>query len=44
MDGDDRTRLKVDRTRGRRILAVRVFTNGERSENGVIETNEHDVV
>ncbi|MFY9719982.1 MAG: hemolysin family protein, partial [Candidatus Cybelea sp.] len=25
---DDHTRLRVDRTRGRRILAVRVYTNG----------------
>ncbi len=28
IDGADRTRLRVDRTRGRRILAVRVYYNG----------------
>jgi putative hemolysin len=28
IDADDHTRLRVDRTRGRRILLVRVFTNG----------------
>jgi putative hemolysin len=28
IDADDHTRLRVDRTRGRRILAVRVYTNG----------------
>ncbi|HEY5350656.1 MAG TPA: transporter associated domain-containing protein, partial [Candidatus Lustribacter sp.] len=27
-------RLRVDRTRGRRILAVRVFTNGKAHANG----------
>ena len=29
IDADDGVRLRVDRTRGRRILAVRVFTNGK---------------
>ena len=29
IDADDYTRLRVDRTRGRRILAVRVYTNGK---------------
>ena len=29
---DGHTRLKVDRTRGKRILAVRVFTNGKSTE------------
>ena len=29
IDADDHTRLRVDRTRGRRILAVRVYTNGK---------------
>jgi putative hemolysin len=28
IDADDHTRLRVDRTRGRRILAVRVYSNG----------------
>ncbi|MGR4064366.1 MAG: hemolysin family protein, partial [Vulcanimicrobiaceae bacterium] len=28
IDADERTRLRVERTRGRRILAVRVYTNG----------------
>jgi CBS domain containing-hemolysin-like protein len=28
IDADDHTRLRVDRTRGRRILAVRVYNNG----------------
>ncbi|MGA8574524.1 MAG: hemolysin family protein [Candidatus Cybelea sp.] len=28
IDGADHTRLRVDRTRGRRILAVRIYTNG----------------
>jgi putative hemolysin len=28
IDADQHTRLRVDRTRGRRILAVRVYTNG----------------
>jgi CBS domain containing-hemolysin-like protein len=29
IEADDHTRLRVDRTRGRRILAVRVYTNGK---------------
>jgi putative hemolysin len=28
IDGADHTRLRVDRTRGRRILSVRIYTNG----------------
>ncbi len=28
IEADDHTRLRVDRTRGRRILAVRIYTNG----------------
>lgn len=32
IDGADRTRLRVDRTRGRRILAVRVYYNGRPGE------------
>jgi putative hemolysin len=34
----DGVRLRVDRTRGRRILAVRVFTNGKAHTDGVDET------
>jgi len=30
IEADDHTRLRVDRTRGRRILSVRVYTNGTR--------------
>ncbi len=43
---DGRTRLKVDRTRGRRILSVRVFTslNGAVGEEENVEAGEHDVV
>ena len=37
IEADQLTRLKVDRTRGRRILAVRVFT----SHNGT--SHEHDL-
>ena len=29
IEADDHTRLRVDRTRGRRILAVRVYSNGK---------------
>ncbi len=29
VEADDRTRLRVERTRGRRILAVRIYTDGE---------------
>ncbi len=32
IDGADQTRLRVDRTRGRRILAVRIYTNGRREQ------------
>ncbi|HZV77960.1 MAG TPA: hemolysin family protein [Candidatus Babeliales bacterium] len=32
IDAADHTRLRVDRTRGRRILAVRVYTNGSISQ------------
>jgi Mg2+/Co2+ transporter CorC len=29
IEATDGVRLRVDRTRGRRILAVRIFTNGK---------------
>jgi len=29
VEADDRTRLRVERTRGRRILAVRIYTDGD---------------
>jgi Mg2+/Co2+ transporter CorC len=32
IDADDHTRLRVERTRGRRILSVRVYTNGMPSQ------------
>jgi putative hemolysin len=32
IEADDHTRLRVDRTRGRRILAVRVYINGRPSD------------
>ncbi|MGB8518912.1 MAG: hemolysin family protein [Candidatus Tumulicola sp.] len=32
IDADPHTRLKVERTRGRRILSVRIFTNGTPAE------------
>lgn len=37
IQADDHTRLKIDRMRGRRILALRIFSNGlaRRAENGV---------
>ena len=28
IEADDHTRLRIERTRGRRILSVRVYTNG----------------
>ncbi len=45
IEADRRTRLKVERTRGRRILTVRVFTSAvpeEEEDEGA--TQEHDVV
>lgn len=41
---DDHTRLRVERTRGRRILTVRIFHTGEVSHNGGAEPEiqEHD--
>jgi len=42
---DARTRLKVDRTRGRRILSVRVFIspNGTVGDADEVRVDEHDV-
>jgi putative hemolysin len=37
IDAADHTRLRVDRTRGRRILAVRVYTNGKVDQTEVSE-------
>ena len=42
IDADDHTRLRVDRTRGRRILLVRVFTNGVRQPKPASETETTD--
>jgi putative hemolysin len=41
VDAADHTRLRVDRTRGRRILAVRVYTNG-RINNQAQESEDPD--
>ncbi len=40
IDADAHTRLRVDRTRGRRILSVRIYTNG--SLNRPVETEDPD--
>jgi putative hemolysin len=40
VDGADHVRLRVDRTRGRRILAVRIYTNG--SINQAQESEDAD--
>ena len=37
IEADERTRLRVDRTRGRRILAVRVYTDG-----AAVSSEEHE--
>jgi Mg2+/Co2+ transporter CorC len=42
IDADDRTRLRVDRTRGRRILAVRVFTTVPASGEGDEDDTERE--
>ncbi|HET9028964.1 MAG TPA: hemolysin family protein [Candidatus Aquilonibacter sp.] len=45
IEADRRTRLKVERTRGRRILSVRVYTNPHPAEEeGEPVNEEHDVV
>ncbi|MDQ2679976.1 MAG: hemolysin family protein [Candidatus Eremiobacteraeota bacterium] len=43
---DEHTRLQIDRTRGRRILAVRIFTNGKAEGITLLEEPEpqHDAV
>lgn len=43
VETEDRTRLRVDRMRGRRIMAVRVFTNGVLgSQNGAHAATDDD--
>jgi putative hemolysin len=44
IEADRRTRLKVERTRGRRILLVRVFTAPVSDEEEENADQEHDVV
>jgi len=44
IEADRRTRLKVERTRGRRILLVRVFTSPPSEEEQETADAEHDVV
>ncbi len=45
IEADSRTRFKVERTRGRRILTVRVYTSGPTpEEEGESAGAEHDVV
>ena len=40
VDADDHTRLKVDRTRGRRILSVRIYTNGALNQPQEVEDTD----
>ncbi|HEY9181466.1 MAG TPA: hemolysin family protein [Candidatus Baltobacteraceae bacterium] len=41
VEADEHTRLKVDRMRGRRIMAVRIFSNGKLGQqNGAAEEHE----
>jgi magnesium and cobalt exporter, CNNM family len=43
IEADEHTRLKVDRMRGRRIMAVRVFSNGKLgAQNGAHTNGEHE--
>lgn len=43
IEADEHTRLKVDRMRGRRIMAVRVYTNGSiGSQNGARTEEDED--
>jgi putative hemolysin len=44
VEADDHTRIKVERMRGRRIMAVRIYTNGRAGEAQESEPSEHDVV
>jgi putative hemolysin len=41
---DDHTRIKVERMRGRRIMAVRIYTNGRAGNAQEIAPTEEDVV
>ncbi|MBV8331450.1 MAG: DNA-binding protein, partial [Candidatus Eremiobacteraeota bacterium] len=41
IEADEHTRLRVDRTRGRRILSVRIYTNGSPSQTSA-EVEAHD--
>jgi putative hemolysin len=40
IDADAHTRLRVDRTRGRRILAVRIYTNGSVDQAQELESDD----
>jgi len=42
IEADDHTKLKVERMRGRRIMAVRVYTNGRAGRNGNGGPNDED--
>ena len=42
IEADDHTKLKVERMRGRRIMAVRVYTNGRVSANGTGTSDDED--
>ena len=42
IEADDHTKLKVERMRGRRIMAVRVYTNGRVPLNGNGEHHDED--
>jgi CBS domain containing-hemolysin-like protein len=43
IEADEHTRLKVDRMRGRRIMAVRVFSNGKLGAQNGHPPEEHEV-
>ncbi len=44
IEADEHTRLKVDRMRGRRIMAVRIFSNGKLgAQNGAHPPEENEV-
>lgn len=44
VEADDHTRIRVERMRGRRIMAVRIYTNGRAGQAHEAEPSEHDVV
>ncbi|MDQ2871687.1 MAG: hemolysin family protein [Candidatus Eremiobacteraeota bacterium] len=44
IEADDHTRLKVERMRGRRIISLRVFTNGRSRELAEADESQRDVV